>query len=188
MSIETAVAAQAAELPTQPNRIFLPVFASVFGWALDLFDLFILLFVAPTLGKLFFPASNPSFSLAAVYASFAVTLLLRPIGSAIFGSYADRSGRRKSMTVSVIGVGIITFSMGLLPTINSVGMLAPTLFLTLRLLQGVFVGGVIATTHTVGTESVPARWRGMSARFRSIANRYPVKSAAVMLTPKSVMF
>jgi MFS transporter, MHS family, proline/betaine transporter len=160
MSIETVVVSQTTAQPTQLNNIFLPVFASAFGWALDLFDLFILLFVAPTLGRLFFPASNPLLSLAAVYASFAVTLLLRPIGSAVFGSYADRSGRRKSMTVSVIGVGTITFLMGLLPTINSVGMLAPALFLILRLLQGVFVGGVIATTHTVGTEFVPTRWRG----------------------------
>ena len=65
------------------------ILASVLGWSLDLFDLFILLYVAPVVGALFFPSSVPTLSLAAVYASFAVTLLMRPVGSAIFGHYAD---------------------------------------------------------------------------------------------------
>lgn len=66
--------------------------ASVLGWALDLFDLFIILYVAPTIGPLFFPSSNPILSLAAVYAAFGVTLVMRPVGSMIFGPLADRRG------------------------------------------------------------------------------------------------
>jgi len=58
------------------------IIASLLGWSLDLFDVFILLYVAPVVGKLFFPSSSPTLSLAAVYASFAVTLLMRPVGSA----------------------------------------------------------------------------------------------------------
>jgi MFS transporter, MHS family, proline/betaine transporter len=91
--------------------------ASLFGWGLDLFDLFILLFVAPIVGKLFFPANNPMLSLAGAYASFAVTLLIRPLGSALFGSYADRKGRRMAMMIAVTGVGLSTASFGLLPTV-----------------------------------------------------------------------
>jgi MHS family proline/betaine transporter-like MFS transporter len=68
------------------------IIASVLGWSLDLFDLFILLYVAPVIGTLFFPSSNATLSLVAVYASFAATLLMRPIGSAIFGHYADVHG------------------------------------------------------------------------------------------------
>src|ERR1700739_4397069 len=66
--------------------------AALFGWGLDLFDLFILLYVAPVVGRVFFPSSAPMLSLAGVYASFAVTLLMRPLGAALFGSFADRSG------------------------------------------------------------------------------------------------
>jgi MFS transporter, MHS family, proline/betaine transporter len=136
------------------------IIASVLGWALDLFDLFILLYVAPVVGALFFPSSNTAISLAAVYGSFAVTLLMRPLGSALFGHYADVHGRKRAMLVAIVGVGISTASFGVLPTIAQVGVIAPIVFLILRLVQGVFVGGVVASTHTIGTESVPARWRG----------------------------
>jgi MFS family permease len=135
--------------------------ASVFGWSLDLFDLFILLYVAPVLGQVFFPSSQPTLSLAAVYFSFAVTLLMRPIGSALFGHYADAHGRKGAMTIAVTGVGIATAAFGILPTIQQAGIVAPIAFLVLRLVQGIFVGGVVASTHTIGTESVPAKWRGL---------------------------
>ena len=136
------------------------VIASVLGWSLDLFDLFILLYVAPVVGALFFPSSNTALSLAAVYGSFAVTLLMRPLGSAVFGHYADVHGRKRAMLIAIVGVGISTAAFGLLPTIAQVGVIAPIVFLLLRLVQGIFVGGVVASTHTIGTESVPAQWRG----------------------------
>jgi MFS transporter, MHS family, proline/betaine transporter len=136
------------------------IIASVLGWSLDLFDLFILLYVAPVIGALFFPSSVPTLSLAAVYASFAVTLLMRPVGSAVFGHYADVHGRKSAMFVAIVGVGISTAAFGLLPTIAQAGVIAPMLFLILRLVQGVFVGGVVASTHTIGTEWAPPNRRG----------------------------
>jgi MFS family permease len=141
------------------------VIASTLGWSLDMFDLFILLYVAPALGKAFFPSDSPTLSFAAVYASFAVTLLMRPLGSALFGNYADKHGRKGAMIIAVIGVGIATASFGVLPTISQAGAVAPILFLILRLVQGVFVGGVVASTHTIGIESVPPRWRGLTSGF-----------------------
>ena len=137
------------------------IIASTLGWSFDMFDLFILLYVAPAVGKAFFPSDSPTLSVAAVYASFAVTLLMRPVGSALFGNYADRHGRKGAMIIAVIGVGIATAVFGLLPTLAQIGVAAPILFLALRLVQGVFVGGVVASTHTIGIESVPPRWRGL---------------------------
>jgi MFS transporter, MHS family, proline/betaine transporter len=145
---------------TQRRQAANAMIASLLGWSLDLFDLFILLYVAPVVGALFFPSSAPTLSLAAVYASFAVTLLMRPVGSAIFGHYADLHGRKGAMLVAIFGVGISTAAFGLLPTIAQAGLIAPVIFLVLRLIQGVFVGGVVASTHTMGTESVSPRWRG----------------------------
>ena len=75
--------------------------ASVLGWSLDLFDLFILLYVAPVIGHVFFPSDVPLLSLAAVYASFAVTLIIRPVGSAIFGAYADKHRKKGRHDCSV---------------------------------------------------------------------------------------
>ncbi|WP_058833484.1 MFS transporter [Luteimonas abyssi] len=147
--------------PIPPRKVLTAAFASTFGWALDLFDLFILLYVAPIVARLFFPSDSPTLSLAAVYASFAVALLVRPIGSAIFGVYADRHGRRKALMVSMVGVGLATAAFGALPTIAQIGVVAPLLFLILRVVQGIFVGGIVASTHTIGTESVPPRYRGL---------------------------
>ena len=157
---ESASAADTGLDTVGRRQMITAVMASSLGWALDLFDLFILLYVAPVIGKLFFPSSVPTLSLAAVYASFAVTLLMRPVGSAVFGSYADRHGRKGAMIVAVVGVGVSTALFGALPTINQIGFAAPLIFLALRLVQGIFVGGVVASTHTIGTESVPPHWRG----------------------------
>ena len=143
-----------ASPPAGTRQMRNAMIASVLGWSLDLFDLFILLYVAPVVGALFFPSIVPTLSLAAVYASFAVTLLMRPVGSAIFGHYADVHGRKNAMFVAIVGVGFSTAAFGLLPTIAQAGYVAPALFLILRLVQGVFVGGVVASTHTIGTESV----------------------------------
>lgn len=161
MNAPQAVSNPNQQPPISRGQMIAAVLASLLGWALDLFDLFILLFVAPEIGKLFFPTSIPTLSLAAVYASFAVTLLMRPVGSAIFGSYADRKGRKKAMIVAVTGVGISTALFGALPTVGQIGVAAAAVFIVLRLIQGIFVGGVVASTHTIGTESVPAKYRGL---------------------------
>jgi MHS family proline/betaine transporter-like MFS transporter len=143
------------------RRAVTAIIASTLGFSLDMFDLFILLFVAPAVGMAFFPSDSPTLSVAAVYASFAVTLLMRPVGSALFGNYADRHGRKGAMIVAVVGVGLATAAFGFLPTLAQIGVAAPALFLILRVIQGVFVGGVVASTHTIGTESVPPHWRGL---------------------------
>lgn len=135
--------------------------ASVAGWSFDLFDLFLLLYVAGPVGKMIFPATSPTLSMAAVFGSFAVSIIVRPVGAAIFGELADRRGRKNTMVLVMAGVGISTAAMGLVPTYTSIGVAAPVIFLVLRVTQGLFVGGVTATTHTLGTESIGARWRGL---------------------------
>jgi MFS transporter, MHS family, proline/betaine transporter len=147
----------------QPStrQIFLAAAATCLGWAFDLYDLLILLYVAPVVGRLFFPFHEPLLSLAAVFASFAVTLVMRPVGAAVFGSFADRRGRKGALTLAVSMVGVTTFLLGALPTIRQIGPAAPLIFLMLRLIQGVFMGGVTACTGTVGVEAVPERWRGL---------------------------
>jgi MHS family proline/betaine transporter-like MFS transporter len=159
MSISNLEGVETAS-PAATRQMRNAVVASLLGWSLDLFDLFILLYVAPVVGALFFPSSVPTLSLAAVYASFAVTLLMRPVGSAIFGHYADVHGRKNAMFVAIVGVGISTAAFGLLPTIAQAGYIAPVLFLILRLVQGIFVGGVVASTHTIGTEWASPNRRG----------------------------
>ena len=163
--MEDSLGGDRTEKSVSNRQVLIAVGASCMGWALDLFDLFVVLFVAPVVGRLFFPSADSMLSLAAVYASFAVTLLMRPLGSAIFGSFADRLGRKRAMIVAVVGVGLSTAAFGLLPTVAQVGVVAPTLFLILRLVQGIFVGGVVASTHTIGTETVSLKYRGAVSGF-----------------------
>lgn len=143
------------------RRTFAAVTASTLGWAFDLYDLFILLFVASTIGPLLFPSESPTMQLAYTYGSYAVTLVVRPLGSLIFGAIADRSGRRRAMIMAIMGVGVLTALMGAVPTYAAVGLAAPIIFIALRLVQGIFVGGVVASTHTLGTETSGKRWRGL---------------------------
>lgn len=140
---------------------FSAVFASVFGWSFDLFDLFILLYVASALSKEIFPSSSPTLSLAEVYASFGVSILLRPAGAVIFGAVADRRGRKRTMVIVLAGVGISTAAMGAVPSYAAIGAWSGVIFLMLRVVEGIFVGGVVAATHTLGTETIGPRWRGL---------------------------
>lgn len=164
------------------------IIASVLGWSLDLFDLFILLYVAPVVGALFFPSSSPTLSLAAVYASSAVALIIRPLGSAVFGHYADTHGRKGAMTIAMVGTGLSTAAFGLLPTIHQAGVLAPILFLILRVVQGMFIGGVVAATHTIGTESVSPRWRGTMSGFVGSGAALGALLAALVFAIVSAIF
>jgi len=136
---------------------------SCLGWAFDLFDLFILLYVAPVLAHAFFDSSKQMLSLAAVYGAFTVTLIMRPAGGYVFGRYSDRHGRKRTLVVASVGVGVSTALMGALPTYATIGLLAPAAFLLLRLIQGVFMGGMVAATHTLGTESIDPQYRGLAS-------------------------
>ncbi|MFY4774811.1 MFS transporter [Metabacillus sp. RGM 3146] len=158
---QTEIVQSISDHKVKNRQVVSAMVASLLGWSFDLYDLFILLYVTPTIGALFFPTGNSTLSLAAVYASFAVTLLMRPLGSALFGSYADKHGRKKAMTVAIVGVGVSSAVFGLLPTVPQIGVAAVIIFLLLRLVQGIFVGGVVASTHTIGTESAPQKYRGL---------------------------
>jgi MFS transporter, MHS family, proline/betaine transporter len=136
---------------------------SCLGWALDLFDLFILLYIAPILARVFFASGQSTLALAGVYAAFSASLFMRPAGAVLFGQYADKSGRRRAMIVAAVGVGVATALMGAIPTIATIGLAAPLIFIALRLVQGVFMGGMVASTHTIGTETISRRWRGLAS-------------------------
>ncbi|MBU6257845.1 MAG: MFS transporter [Burkholderiales bacterium] len=162
LHVESSPAAPALPALTQRQVVAAIAFSGI-GWAFDLFDLFILLYVAPILAKVFFPSGQQMLSIAGVYAAFTATLVMRPLGGYLFGRYADRHGRRRAMVVAATGVGISTALMGTLPTVAMIGVAATLLFLALRLIQGVFMGGMVASTHTLGTESIAPRWRGLAS-------------------------
>jgi MFS family permease len=138
---------------------------SFLGWSLDGYDIVLMLLVVPSISQLFFPSQDPVFSILATFASYTVTLIMRPIGSIVFGIYGDKFGRKKSMIITILGFSVATFSVGLLPTYALVGVLAPILLIMVRLIQGIFAGGEWGSGAVLTIESVPKQKRGLVSGF-----------------------
>ena len=116
--------------------------ASIVGTTVEWYDFF-LYGVAASLvfGDVFFPESDPTVGTLLSFATFAIGFAARPIGGLVFGHFGDRIGRKKLLVISLLMMGGATFAIGLLPTYATVGVLAPILLITLRLVQGFALGG-----------------------------------------------
>jgi MFS family permease len=141
------------------------VAGSFLGWSLDGYDIVLMLLVIPSISQLFFPSENPIFSIIATFASYTITLIMRPLGSVIFGIYGDRFGRKRAMIITILGFSLATFSVGLLPTYATVGIMAPILLIMIRLIQGIFAGGEWGSGAVITIESVPKQKRGVLSGF-----------------------
>jgi MHS family proline/betaine transporter-like MFS transporter len=138
---------------------------SFLGWSLDGYDIVLMLLVIPSISQLFFPSADPVFSILATFASYIVTLIMRPLGSVIFGIYGDKFGRKKSMIITILGFSVATFAVGLLPTYAIVGVMAPILLIMVRLIQGIFAGGEWGSGAVLTIESIPKHKRGLISGF-----------------------
>jgi len=155
------------------------VFASWFGWALDGYDLVLMLFVISSVNQLFF-SDNSAISLLATFATYIIALVMRPIGGALFGSFGDKYGRKKTMMVTIVGFSIVTFATGLLPTWQTVGIVAPILLIFLRFVQGLFAGGEWASGSVITMEMVPKKTRGLLSGFVQSGYSFGFVLASVM--------
>jgi len=137
------------------------VIAACFGTFIEWYDFLTFASLATYFSVLFFPPENPTAGLLASLATFGVGMVVRPLGSALFGSLADKHGRRPVFIATIVLMGIATLGVGLLPTYKQVGLLAPALLLLLRLLQGFAMGGEIGGVAVYLTEHAPAGRRGV---------------------------
>ena len=118
------------------------VVASFAGTAIEWYDFFLYgTAAALVFNRLFFPTLDPLAGTMAAFATFAVGFFARPIGGLVFGHFGDRLGRKSMLVFTLVMMGLATFCVGLLPTYQQVGVLAPALLVLLRFLQGVAVGG-----------------------------------------------
>ncbi len=161
---------------------------SFLGWSLDGYDIVLMLLVVPSISQLFFPSQNPVFSILATFASYTVTLIMRPIGSIIFGIYGDKFGRKKSMIITILGFSVATFAVGLLPTYALVGVLAPILLIMVRLIQGIFAGGEWGSGAVLTIESVPKQKRGLVSGFLQSGFSFGFLLAAVSFQITTIAF
>jgi MFS transporter, MHS family, shikimate and dehydroshikimate transport protein len=118
--------------------------------------------------KIFFTNLDPAVGTIAAFASLAVGNIARPLGGIIFGHFGDRLGRKKLLIISIMMMGVATVLIGLLPTYNQVGILAPLLLVTLRLVQGAAVGGEWGGAVLMTLEHAKAKRRGLWSSMTQI--------------------
>jgi MFS family permease len=136
------------------------IFASSLGTVFEWYDFYLYATLAPFFAALFFPPGNQTAALLSAFAVYAVGFLVRPFGALVFGRIGDLVGRKYTFLITIIVMGSSTFLVGLLPTFESVGWAAPILMFTLRLLQGLALGGEYGGAATYVAEHAPNHRRG----------------------------
>ena len=143
----------------QTRRVLI---ASLVGSSIEWFDYFLYGTVAALVfNQLFFVTEDPTVGLLLAYASFALAFFIRPFGGIIFSHIGDRIGRKKTLVVTLSLMGVATFGMGLLPTYQAIGIWAPILLITLRLVQGLGIGGEWGGALLLAVEYAPPEKRGL---------------------------
>lgn len=141
-------------LPGPPVRRIL--LASLIGTTIEFFDFYIYATAAVLVfPKLFFPKQDPATAMLQSLATFALAFFARPIGSALFGHFGDRIGRKATLVTALLTMGISTVLIGLLPTYASIGVLAPVLLALCRVGQGLGLGGEWGGAVLLATENAP---------------------------------
>ena len=140
--------------------------SSFVGSAIEFYD-FILYATASSIvfANLFFAGLGPGLSLFASFSTLAAGYLARPLGGVIFGHFGDKVGRKKALIVSMVMMGTVTVVIGLMPPTASIGMIAPASLFTLRIIQGIAVGGEWGGAALMALEHAPKARRGLAAAF-----------------------
>jgi metabolite-proton symporter len=151
--------------PLPPNSASQVLFASLVGTTIEYFDFYIYgtaaVLVFP---RLFFPASDPTAATLASLATFGIAFLARPIGSALFGHFGDRVGRKTTLVAALLTMGVSTVAIGALPTYQTIGLAAPLLLALCRFGQGLGLGGEWGGAVLLAIENAPRdrrAWYGM---------------------------
>ncbi|MBS0568228.1 MAG: MHS family MFS transporter [Proteobacteria bacterium] len=141
------------------------LFASLIGTTIEFFDFYIFATAAVLVfPKLFFPAGDATSAQLQSFATFAVAFFARPVGSAVFGHFGDRIGRKATLVAALLTMGLSTVIIGLLPTYGSIGVAAPLLLVLCRFGQGLGLGGEWGGAVLLATENAPPgkrAWYGM---------------------------
>lgn len=146
------------------------IVACSLGNILEWFDFGLFIYLAPVIGVHFFPANNIHTSTLIVFVVFAVGFICRPLGGIFLGHLGDRVGRAKTLIWSIVAISSSTLLVGLLPTYQSVGILAPILFILCRLIQGLSVGGEYSGVVIYLAESAPYLRRGFFTSFAAVGS------------------
>ena len=141
------------------------VVASFIGTAIEFYDFYVYATAtALVFGHLFFPSESASAAQLLAFATFSIAFIARPLGSALFGHFGDRIGRKSTLVASLMIMGVSTTLVGLLPTYETIGLVAPVVLCILRFGQGIGLGGEWGGAALLAVENAPPEkraWFGM---------------------------
>ncbi|MGV9253084.1 MFS transporter [Streptomyces sp. NPDC003697] len=159
-----AQATGSAQTPVNPrSRVLI---ASLIGTTIEFYDFYIYATAAVLVfPSLFFPGGDPTTALLSSFAVFGAAMVARPIGAVFFGHLGDRLGRKRTLVVSLLTMGIATFLIGVLPTYVQAGWIATALLVLMRLAQGFALGGEWSGAALVATENAPNGKRALYGTF-----------------------
>lgn len=157
----------AAPLPSKLKKksFARQVIATSVGNALEWFDIAVYGFFAVYISKAFFPSNDATTSLLLTFGTFGLSYLIRPIGGIVLGAYADRHGRKVSLLISIVMMTFGTLAVAVMPTYQTIGVLAPLLVILARLVQGFSAGGEFGSSTAFLVEHMPER-RGFIASWQ----------------------
>ena len=187
-------------IETPVNRPGQVLLASLVGTTIEFFDFYIYATAAVIIfPRLFFPASDPAAATLASLATFGIAFLARPVGSALFGHFGDRVGRKTTLVAALLTMGVSTVAIGVLPTYATIGFAAPLLLALCRFGQGLGLGGewggavLLAIENRPGgppTACFPAGARGsflIGGVFASELSRKPHRTSSSPTAGNSVL-
>ena len=151
------------------------------GQFIEFYDFSLYGLSAVVLSQLFFPSQSPVVALLSVFATFGVAFFIRPLGGLFFGALGDKIGRRKVLYITLLTIGVATAGIGLLPTFDQVGALAPILLVLCRLLQGFSAGGESVGAPAFVFEHAPVDRRGFWLNITLAATALPSVFAGILI-------
>jgi MHS family proline/betaine transporter-like MFS transporter len=149
----------------EKSNLWFVIAASSVGTLIEWYDFYIFGSLTLILAEQFFPQTNQTAAILSTLATFAAGFVVRPFGAVVFGRLGDLVGRKYTFLITLILMGGSTFAIGLVPSYNSVGIVAPLIVVTLRLLQGLALGGEYGGAATYVAEHAPASKRGFYTSF-----------------------
>jgi MFS family permease len=147
------------------RKLWSVITASSVGTLIEWYDFYIFGSLATVISIQFFPNTNPTVALLSTLATFAAGFVVRPFGALFFGKRGDTIGRKRTFLTTLVLMGGSTFAIGLIPSYESIGMLAPAIVLVLRLVQGLALGGEYGGAATYVAEHSPVGRRGFFTSF-----------------------
>ena len=140
--------------------------AASIGNALEFYDLLMYGYLAVVIGKLFLPAADETTSLLLSVGTFGISFIMRPLGAIVLGSYADRAGRKASLTMSIMIMMVGTAMIAFAPTYSQIGIVSPLIVIVARMLQGFSTGGEFGAATAFMVEHADAKKRGFFASWQ----------------------